>query len=521
MRMIIAMLLCLVLLAGLFTGCAAADDPQAYIPTGDALEREEEDTQEEWETEEEENEQSMSLAYYPDRSMNPLETADFTNRALMTLLYQGLFAVNREYEAIPILCKSYETSADMKTYVFHLDPKATFSDGTPVTVEDAVASLQRAEDTDYYTGRLRFVRNISATEDGALQIDLFHPLENLPLLLDIPIVKAEQVELPNPLGTGPYVLRGIGVNTYLSRRDDWWCKSKDLTLTAKKISLLQAESTTSIRDAFEFDDVGIVCTDPGSDRYVEYRCDYELWDCETGMFLYLGVNEDSDAFQSAEVRRALSKSINRDLLVDQYYQGFAASAALPVSPDSPYYVATLAQKYEYDPISAASAMSAVKGQTVRLLVNQNDSFRVKVAQEIGRMLSANGLIVEVVSASSDGYRYAIRNGNYALYLGQTRLSPNMDLSAFFSESGALNYGGIDNPGIYNLCLQALENQGNFYTLYQAIMDEAYLCPVLFRSYAVYAVRGLVTDLQPARDNLFCYSIGKTITEAYTGLLDSE
>ena len=521
MRKIIAMLLCLVLLAGLFTGCAAADDPQAYIPTGDALEREEEDTQEEWETEEEESEQSRSLAYYPDRSMNPLETADFTNRALMTLLYQGLFAVNREYEAIPILCKSYETSADMKTYVFHLDPKATFSDGTPVTVEDAVASLQRAEDTDYYTGRLRFVRNISATEDGALQIDLFHPLENLPLLLDIPIVKAEQVELPNPLGTGPYVLRGIGVNTYLSRRDDWWCKSKDLTLTAKKISLLQAESTTSIRDAFEFDDVGIVCTDPGSDRYVEYRCDYELWDCETGMFLYLGVNEDSDAFQSAEVRRALSKSINRDLLVDQYYQGFAASAALPVSPDSPYYVATLAQKYEYDPISAASAMSAVKGQTVRLLVNQNDSFRVKVAQEIGRMLSANGLIVEVVSASSDGYRYAIRNGNYDLYLGQTRLSPNMDLSAFFSESGALNYGGIDNPGIYNLCLQALENQGNFYTLYQAIMDEAYLCPVLFRSYAVYAVRGLVTDLQPARDNLFCYSIGKTITEAYTGLLDSE
>ena len=317
MKKIIAMLLCLVLLAGLFTGCAAADDPEAYVPTGDALERNEEEPQEEWEPDEEEDEQTLSLAYYPDRSMNPLETADFTNRALMTLIYQGLFAVNREYEVIPILCKSYETSADMKTYVFHLDPKATFSDGTPVTVEDVVASLQRAEDTDYYSGRLRFVRNILATEDGALQIDLFYPLENLPLMLDIPIVKAEQVEMSNPLGTGPYVLKGIGVNMYLSRRDDWWCRSKDLTMTAKKIALLQAESTTSIRDAFEFDDVGIVCTDPGSDRYVEYRCDYELWDCETGMFLYLGVNEDSDTFQSVEVRRALSKSINRDLLVDQ------------------------------------------------------------------------------------------------------------------------------------------------------------------------------------------------------------
>ena len=137
------------------------------------------------------------------------------------------------------------------------------------------------------------------------------------------------------------------------------------------------------------------------------------------------------------------------------------------------------------------------------------------------MLSANGLIVEVVSLSSDAYRYSLREGNFDLYLGQTRLSPNMDLSAFFSESGALNYGEIDDPGIYNLCLQALENQGNFYTLYQAIMEDAYLCPVLFRSYAVYAERGLVTNLQPSRDNLFCYSIGRTITEAYTGLLESE
>ena len=221
MRKIITILLCLVLLAGLFTGCAAADDPQAYIPTGDALEREEEDTQEEWETEEEENEQSMSLAYYPDRSMNPLETADFTNRALMTLLYQGLFAVNWEYEAIPILCKSYETSADMKTYVFHLDPKATFSDGTPVTAADVAASLREARSSSFYSGRMRFMDSIRATEEGTVKIKLGKANENLPLLLDIPIVKKDEVDNARPLGTGPYVLGGVEGNRYLTRRANW------------------------------------------------------------------------------------------------------------------------------------------------------------------------------------------------------------------------------------------------------------------------------------------------------------
>ena len=90
----------------------------------------------------------------------------------------------------------------------------------------------------------------------------------------------------------------------------------------------------------------------------------------------------------------------------------------------------------------------------------------------------------------------------------------MDLSPFFSTSGALSYGGLGDLAMYNLCLQALENQGNYYTLHQTVMDEGYLCPILFRSYAVYATRGLVTDLQPARDNLFFYTIGRSLTDAY-------
>ncbi len=66
---------------------------------------------------------------------------------------------------------------------------------------------------------------------------------------------------------------------------------------------------------------------------------------------------------------------------------------------------------------------------------------------------------------------------------------------------------------YNLCQQALENHGNYYTLHQTVMDNGLLCPVLFRSYAVYATRGLVTDLTPARDNIFYYQLDKTMEDA--------
>ena len=114
---------------------------------------------------------------------------------------------------------------------------------------------------------------------------------------------------------------------------------------------------------------------------------------------------------------------------------------------------------------------------------------------------------------SDQYMQAIRVRNFDLYLGQTVLSPNMDLSAFFHTYGSLSFGGINDVGAYSLCLEALANYGNYYSLYKYVMDQGLLCPVLFRSYAVYGTRGLLTGLTPARDNIFYYSVGKNMEHA--------
>ena len=46
------------------------------------------------------------------------------------------------------------------------------------------------------------------------------------------------------------------------------------------------------------------------------------------------------------------------------------------------------------------------------------------------------------------------------------------------------------------------------------MKDGHFCPIVFRSYAVYASRGLLTDLTPSRNNVFYYSIGKSMEDAY-------
>lgn len=505
MKRKISLLICFALIISLMAGCGSDKDP--YEPTGDGLGSVDAPQSAK------PQDQSLTLTYYREMTLNPLECTDYTNRVLISLLYQGLFTVDREYQVTPVLCKNYRISADNKTYVFYLE-NATFSDGSALTVQDAVASLQAAKESLYYGGRFFHITEIAESEDGGVLVRTDTPFENLPLLLDIPIIRQSQLENMRPVGTGPYYLDESAEIARLRRVQNWWCKAS-MVITAPSITLLEAESNNQIRDNFQFGGVDVVCADPGSDRFADYRCDYELWSCENAMFLYLACSADSEVFDNQALRTALTFAIDRDRLASEYYRGYAQGVSLPTSPQSPYYNQSLAAKYSYDSVRFATVVQEqnMVGKEVVLLVNSGDSLRLRVAQAIADMMTEGGLKVTLSKLSGSKYTYAVQTRQYDLYLGQTILSPNMDLSAFFHTYGALSYGGINNVTAYSLCLESLANYGNYYTLYKYIMENGLLCPVLMRSYAVFATRGIVTDLAPARDNVFYYNLGKTMEQA--------
>lgn len=509
MKRIFAILLCCCLLAG----CSIGSDG-AYVPTGKGLTWDDDYTGPIQTDPVEESVQELTLTCYPDQSMNPLLCTEFTNRALFSLIYQGLFAVDRDYQVEPMLCKRYSRSEDMKTYTFYIED-ATFSDGSRLTAQDVVATLLAAKESTIYSGRFNHIAEIALSADGGITVQLNTAYENLPVLLDIPILKQSELDSAYPLGTGPYVLENNPTGLRLRRRSNWWCNA-EMTVTAPAISIVAAESTTQIRDEFEFSGLSLVCADPGSDNYADFRCDFELWDCENGIFLYLACNMDSKVFSIPEIRTALTYAIDRDAIAEEHYRGFARSAVLPMSPQSPYYSEKLAETYSYDSVKFAQALNnaaLLQENPIVFLVNSDDSLRVRVARDIRDMLVDCGLKVEMKEVSSGEYRTALLYRTYDLYLGQTKLSANMDLSSFFYSGGALSYGGISDVATYSLCLEALANHGNYYTLHQKIMEEGRLCPILFRSYAVYATRGLLSDLTPARDNVFYYSLGNTMEDA--------
>ena len=513
MKKLIALALCAALTAGIFSGCSQ-EEKTAHIPTGDGLYTGEEVVVTTPKETEPVQTKQIVMAYYAELGMNPYTCVDYTNRAVFPLIYQSLFVTDREGVTSPLLCKSFRVSADMKNYTFYIMDDARFADGDPVTGEDVTASLLAAMSSGYFAGRFSHVKSIANTRDGGVLIQMDTAFENLPLLLDIPIVKKEQVNSDMPIGSGPYVLRAMGTDTALYRNANWWC-NVELPIEQQIIPLSPAANTVDIRDQFEFFDVSLVLADPCSAFYAEYRCDYELRDCESGVFVYLGCNTEEGVFAKEEIRKELTYAIDRNRLAEEFYNGFALPTVLPTSPKSPYYDTILASRYAYQDSRFAQAVvqNGEKDSMVTLLVNSDDTLRVRAARSIAEMLNACGLVVTVKEETSADYYQALRMKEFDLYMGQTRLSPNMDLTEFFYEDGKLSFGPMNEASIYTYCLLALENSGNYTNLYERILNDGRMCPLLFRNYAVYASRGMLEDLEPARDNLFYYDLGRNLNDA--------
>src|SRR5687767_1727005 len=77
------------------------------------------------------------------RLVDPVATVTLITRMHGTLTYEALFAWDSKFESKPMLVETHSVSPDNLTYTFKLRSGLKFHDGSPVTSDDAIASIQR------------------------------------------------------------------------------------------------------------------------------------------------------------------------------------------------------------------------------------------------------------------------------------------------------------------------------------------------------------------------------------------
>jgi len=82
------------------------------------------------------------------RYINPLLPITPSGTDLSSLIYSGLMKATPSGALVPDLAKSYTISSDGLTYTFVLKDNLTFQDGTPLTTDDIVFTIETAENAD-------------------------------------------------------------------------------------------------------------------------------------------------------------------------------------------------------------------------------------------------------------------------------------------------------------------------------------------------------------------------------------
>ncbi|HWQ51429.1 MAG TPA: ABC transporter substrate-binding protein, partial [Terriglobales bacterium] len=351
---------------------------------------------------------AITLPYDENAGLDPLTTTSRYNLELGALLYRPLVGLASGMEPSGGLAESVEVSGNVVTLRL----------SSPVAAQVADILNRIRTGATNFSARLGSVTDIAVAGDSTLVVTLTAPDAGFPAMLNIPMSCAPGLYT---LSEGRLVANGEAA--------------------LREIGLLSIHSDEEAAYAYRSGGVTVVTGMTGL-QGKQYA---------TNNLVFLGTT-----LKNAALRKAISAAINRTELIDDNLSISGYVALSPVHPDW----------YLYDPYAvlhgfdAGYAKEQLGGATpkLRLLVCSDSSEKLTIAQSIAFQLKSVGIETEITEVDKAAYLSALERRDFDLYLGEVRLTPDMDLTPLCGTGGALNYGGLSIASVDD-ALAAFKAQG--------------------------------------------------------------
>jgi len=306
--------------------------------------------------------------------LDPISAYSESQILLLDGIFERLVSTEEGGRVGPALARSWDVTADGKTYVFHLRPGVHFHDGSELTSDDVRYSFERAI-RESRSGAYIFtsvvgarearggargpIRGITAPTPLTVEVELEEPIAfflEMLSLMDAAIVPRRAVEadyesfVRNPIGTGPFrfvTMDETGVR--LRRNDEYrmpeWPYLDEIEYVFNVGGDAAIDGVLDGRFAFT--------RYVPRERLAEILANDELksrvhW-IALPQCLYFLMNATPGKLDDARVRRAIAHAIDRDALVARYNSAPIASAAQGLIPPScPGFDPSL-RGHEFDP----------------------------------------------------------------------------------------------------------------------------------------------------------------------------
>ncbi len=261
----------------------------------------------------------------------------------------------------PCLAQAWHVQADARTWEFTLRSGVVCHDGTCLTAEDVVASVERARAPDLggvlgteglFHGYLADTV-IEIVRRDTVRLVTAKPMADLPdLLTSIPILPAAALDnvTGNPVGSGPYRLADDAgqTMTMTAHQDHWQARSAAFAWLAWKVEQDAAQGLRQLQCG-DADMLTGVSHELGLRIAADERT--RLQTAPSNVCTVFMCNLLAGVCTDTRVRQALNYGFDQALLIDRITQGSALPLAGPLTPKHTGHDPAIAP-YPHDPAKA-------------------------------------------------------------------------------------------------------------------------------------------------------------------------
>lgn len=305
------------------------------------------------------------------RGLEPALSYDFTANPVVCNISEGLMMFTADGGLEPLVAEKFD-QPDELTYVYTLRDGVKFSDGTPITADDVLASIARVRDPEV-AGPLAWMYDgpeavVEKTDEKTITIKLATPSALFRYVTATTaghVIPAAAIEefgpdlLRNPRGTGPYQFDSwdAGSEIALTRNPNYWQEGKPHfeNLTFKIVE----EGTTRVTGlkngdldmftALPADQIGTVA---GFDNA-------NLQDVVGYTINFMALRMDSPPFSDVNIRKAVAHAVNvAEIMTAIVGDTGVQSRNTSVPPNMPGSAADELEPVPYDLDKAKELMAA-------------------------------------------------------------------------------------------------------------------------------------------------------------------
>ncbi|OKJ25128.1 ABC transporter substrate-binding protein [Streptomyces sp. CB01580] len=321
-------------------------------------------------------------------SLSPFLAQKLISTSVSRLMYDFLTNYDvKDSHPIPALATKWEPSADKLTWTYTIRSDSKWTDGQPVTAEDAAWTFNKMmTDEGAAQANGSFVTNfrkVTAPSPTQLVVELKEPQATM-AALDVPIVPKHVWEKVGDfskfnndtkfpiVGNGPFVLADYKVDQYvkLKANKDYWRGKPKFDELVFKTYKDQDAAVAALRKGEVSFVAGSPSLTPAQAASLKGEKNVEVNEGPGRRFFALAVNpgaqtkdgkefgDGNEALRDQKVRQALFLSIDRRTIVDKVFQGHAVEGQGYIPPrfSDYHWQPSAGQSLAHDPARAAKLL---------------------------------------------------------------------------------------------------------------------------------------------------------------------